>query len=277
MITEAEFLQQLQDAIRHNRITLPTLPEVALRVRDEVDKDSATAVKIAKTVATDAAVSARLLQVANSPLYRGRVSIDSIQMAVTRLGNKLVRSLVVSLAMKQIFQATSDALDTRLRTLWEESVQVAAISRVLAQSQPHLEKEQAMLAGLIHSIGSLPILTMADSFAELMIDTERLDEFVEHLNPVIGKQILETWDFPDTLVKVPENYCNYSYDSGPKADYVDIVQVARLQALGDKAGISGMELLQIPAFRKLGIEPEIEEINIEGVAEDIEQVRAVLL
>ena len=87
MITEAEFLQQLQDAIRHNRITLPTLPEVALRVRDEVDKDSATAVKIAKTVATDAAVSARLLQVANSPLYRGRVSIDSIQMAVTRLGN----------------------------------------------------------------------------------------------------------------------------------------------------------------------------------------------
>ena len=68
MITEAEFLQQLQDAIRHNRITLPTLPEVALRVRDEVDKDSATAVKIAKTVATDAAVSARLLQVANSPL-----------------------------------------------------------------------------------------------------------------------------------------------------------------------------------------------------------------
>jgi len=277
MITEAEFLQQLQEAIRQNRITLPTLPEVALRVRDEVDKDSATAQKVAQTIATDAAVSARLLQVANSPLYRGRVAIDNIQMAVTRLGNKLVRSLVVSLAMKQIFQATSDALDKRLRALWEESVQIAAISRVLAQSQPQLEKEQAMLAGLIHSIGSLPILTMAESFVELMADTEKLDQFVEHLNPIIGKQILETWGFPQTLVLVPENYNNLSYDGGPQADYVDVVQVARLQALGDKAGLSEIDLLQIRAFRKLGMEPEIEEINIEGVAEDIEEVRAALL
>ena len=277
MITKAEFLQQLQEAIRQNRITLPTLPEVALRVRDEVDKDSATAQKVAQMIATDAAVSARLLQVANSPLYRGRVTIDNIQTAVTRLGNKLVRSLVVSLAMKQIFQATSDALDKRLRALWEESVQIAAISRVLAQSQPQLEKEQAMLAGLIHSIGSLPILTMAESFAELMADTEKLDQFVAHLPPTIGKPILQTWGFPDTLILVPENYCNYSYDGGPQADYVDVVQVARLQSLGDKVDLSDAELLQIPAFRKLGMEPEIEEINIEGVAEDIEEVRAALL
>ena len=277
MITEQEFLQQLQDAIRHNRITLPTLPEVALRVRDEVDKDSATTQKVSQTIATDAAVSARLLQVANSPLYRGRVAIDNIQMAVTRLGTKLVRSLVVSLAMKQIFQATSDALDKRLRALWEDSVQIAAISRVLAQSQPQLEKEQAMLAGLIHSIGSLPILTMAESFDELMADTEKLDQFVEHLSPIIGKQILETWDFPETLVLVPENYRNYSYDGGPQADYVDVVQVARLQVLGDQSGLSDAELLQIPAFRKLGMEPEIEEINIEGVAEDIEEVKSALL
>lgn len=277
MITEVEFLQQLQEAIRHNRITLPTLPEVALRVRDEVDKDNATAHRIADTVAMDAAVSARLVQVANSPLYRGRVQIDSIQMAVTRLGNKLVRSLVVSLAMKQIFQATSDALDRRLRALWEQSVQIAAISRVVAQTQSHLEKEQAMLAGLIHNIGSLPVLTMAESFPELMADGRRLDRFVEHLNPIIGKQILEAWGFPETLVRVPENYQNFSYDGGPRADYVDVVQVARLQALGSDAGISDPDLLQLPAFRKLGMEPEVEEINIEGVAEDIEEVRAVLL
>lgn len=277
MITEVEFLRQLQEAIRHNRITLPTLPEVALRVRDEVDKENATAHKIADTVAMDAAVSARLMQVANSPLYRGRVQIESIQMAVTRLGNKLVRSLVVSLAMKQIFQATSDLLDRRLRELWEQSVQIAAISRVLAQSQSHLEKEQAMLAGLIHNIGSLPILTMAESFPELMADGKRLDRFVEHLNPIIGKQILEAWDFPESLVRVPENYRNFSYDGGPKADYVDVVQVARLQALGGDAKISDADLPQLPAFRKLGMEPEVEEINIEGVADDIEEVKAVLL
>ena len=272
MISEQEFSSQLRSAIEQNKITLPTLPEVALKIRDAVETDSSTAQQIADMVTTDAALSARLLQVANSPLYRGRVQIENIQMAVTRLGQKLVRSLVVSLAMKQIFQATSDTLDTRLRAIWEESVQVAAISRALAQTVG-LNREQAMLAGLIHNIGSLPILTMADSFPELMSDPKTLDSYVEHLSPDIGKLILLTWGFSEALVKVAENYRNLNYDGGPAADYVDVVQVARLQVVED----AGPEWMLAPAFRKLGLEPEAEVIEIEGVADDVDEVRQILL
>jgi len=274
MITQEAFASELEQAIQQNRITLPTLPEVALRVRDAVEQDNSTATKIAEMVATDAALSARLLQVANSPLYRGRVTIESVQMAVTRLGNKLVRSLVVSLAMKQIFQATSDVLDRRLRALWEESVQIAAISRALAQTLPHLDREQAMLAGLIHNIGSLPILTMAESYPDLMRDTRQLDAYVKALNPRIGGVILQTWGFSDSLVKVAERYQDPSYDGGAKADYVDIVQVARAQTLSDDDSVDWSEA---PAFRKLGLEPEIEAIEIEGVAEDIDEMKALFL
>jgi len=162
MIDENAFLEALYRAIDERRLTLPTLPEVALRVRDAVESDNSSASKVADIIATDTALSARLLQVVNSPLYRGRNHIDNLQMAVARLGTRLVRSLVVSLIMQQIFQATSDLLDQRFRKLWEESVQIAAISRVLAQGLRHLDKEQALLAGLIHNIGSLPILTMAE-------------------------------------------------------------------------------------------------------------------
>jgi HD-like signal output (HDOD) protein len=130
-----------------------------------------------------------------------------------------------------------------------------------------------MLAGLIHSIGSLPILTMADSIPELISDPVKLDSFVEHLNPEIGKLILETWGFSESLVKVPENYQNRNYDGGPTADYVDIVQVARLQVLDDM----DPEWMLAPAFRKLGMEPEVEIIEIAGVAEDVEEVRQILL
>jgi len=277
MISETEFLEELQDAIRSNRITLPTLPEVALKVRDSLEQENSTAHDIADIVGSDAALSARLLQVANSPLYRGRVPIESIQMAITRLGNKLVKSLVVSLAMKQIFQATNDATDKRLRTIWEQSVEIAAISRVLAQSQSHLDKEQAMLAGLTHNIGCLPILTMAESIPELMENEGRLDHFIENLNPIIGQQILEEWGFSEGLVKVAENYQNLAYDGGPKADYVDVVQVARLQTLEDEHDHAMADWFIIPAFRKLGLEPEIELIEIEGVADDIEEVQGVFL
>ncbi|MCP3667491.1 MAG: HDOD domain-containing protein [Gammaproteobacteria bacterium] len=277
MITDDEFLQTLQTSIENNTITLPTLPEVALKVRDTVERENTTAVQVAEMVATDAALSARLLQVANSPLYRGRVPIESIQMAITRLGNKMVRSLVISLAMKQIFQATSDAADKRLRKLWEESVQIAAISRVLSQSLSHLDKEQAMLAGLIHNIGCLPILTLAESYPDLIGDETRLDALIEKLNPIIGKQILKAWDFSDALIAVPENYQNLAYDGGDKADYVDIVQVARLQTLDADHVATAADWFQVPAFRKVGVEPEVEVINIEGVADDIEEIQAVFL
>ena len=60
MVTETIFLEDLQNAIRNNEIRLPTLPEVALRVRDAVEQENATAHKIAQMVATDAALSAIL-------------------------------------------------------------------------------------------------------------------------------------------------------------------------------------------------------------------------
>jgi len=273
MITDEEFLEQLQAAIQDNSIVLPTLPEVALRVRDAVEQDDATAVQIAELVATDAALSARLLQVANSPLYGGRVTIDSIQMAITRLGTRMVKTLVVNLAMKQIFQPTTSELDRRLRQLWEESVQVAAISRALAHQMPHLDPEQAMLAGLIHNIGSLPVLIMAENFQELLDNDERLDTLLVNLAPIIGHQILETWNFPDTLISVPAHFADLKYDSGEQADYVDLVQVATLECnTGAAKTTSPTEWAQAPSFAKVGLDPEMSVIEIEGVAEQVEEV-----
>ncbi|MEJ1381583.1 MAG: HDOD domain-containing protein [Candidatus Sedimenticola sp. (ex Thyasira tokunagai)] len=276
MISELEFQGALQNAISEDRIILPTLPEVALQVRDAVESEDTTAVQVAELVATDAALSARLLQVANSPLYRGRSPIDSIQVAITRLGNKLVRSLVVSLAMKQIFQATSDTLDRRLRANWAQSVQIAAISRVLAQPLPQLDRDQAMLAGLIHNIGSLPILIMSETYPQLIENDSRLDYFVDQLSPAIGKQILEAWDFPNSLVQVAEHYKDFAYDGSIDSDYVDVVLVARLQAL-DIHQLEEIDITQVPSFAKVGLEPEVEIVTIEGVAEDLAEVEEILL
>jgi HD-like signal output (HDOD) protein len=277
MINESAFLEELQSAIANNKITLPTLPEVALRVRDTVEQENVTAKETADIVATDAALAARLLQIANSPLYRGRVVIENIQMAVTRLGNKLVRSLVVSLIMKQIFQATSDALDKRMRKLWEDSVQIAAISRVLAKQLPELETEQALLAGLIHDIGALPILAWAEGVQELVEDEHELDRLLEKLSPIVGKQILETWQFPQALIDVAANSHNYYHDGGSTTDYVDVVVVARLQLLAGNPHIKDLDWSRVSAFSKVGLESDIQVVDIEGVAEDIAQVEEIFL
>jgi HD-like signal output (HDOD) protein len=278
MIDEQAFLQKLYDAIDKGRLTLPTLPEVALRVRDAVESEDSTAAKVADIIATDAALSARLLQVANSPLYRGRVPIENLQTAVARLGTRLVRSLVVSLIMQQIFQATNDQLDKRFRQIWEDSVQIAAISRVLSQGLKHLDKEQALLAGLIHNIGALPILTMAEDYPQLLNDPAELDRVIEQLSPLVGQRILQEWDFSESLIKVPANFLNLAYDGEDQADYVDVVIVGRLQTLmGSDHPVEDVDWNNVPAFAKVGLEPDVQVIDIEGVAEDVAEIEHILI
>lgn len=278
MINHQEFLNKLQKAIKENRIVLPTLPEVALRVRDAVGKPGVAAKEIAKIISTDPALSARLLQVANSPLYRGRMEVDSVQMAVMRLGNNLVRTLVSSLAMKQIFQATSDSLDRRFRASWQQSVSVAALSHFLAQTNPHLDADQAMLGGLIHNIGALPIFVMAENDRALTDNPTILNQLVDFLGPLVGCMILDAWRFPETLKTVVTHCRNLAYESpGSKADYADVVLVARLQSLiGSEHPDTQTDWTQVPSFAKVGMEPEVVVMDMEGAAEDVQEIRGIL-
>ena len=101
-----QFYQELKQAIETDKLTLPSLPEIALRIRDAVESDDSTSEHIAGLLVQDASFSARLVKVVNSPLYRLGKPVDDIQTAVTRLGLTMVRDMVISLAMKQIFQAT---------------------------------------------------------------------------------------------------------------------------------------------------------------------------
>lgn len=278
MIDEKAFLETLNKAIDSNKLMLPTLPEVAIKVRDAVEKENSNAKEVAELIATDAALSARMLQVANSPLYRGRVPINNLQMAVARLGVRLVRSLVVSLIMQQIFQATNDLLDRKFRQVWEESVQIAALSRVLANGLDHLDNDQAMLAGLIHNIGALPILAMAEDYEELLEDQQELDRVINALSPAVGTRILQAWDFPPSLIDVTTHFLDLDYQSQGEADYADVVLVARLEALVDRADSLPMtEWARVPAFQKVGVETEVNIVDIEGVADDIQDIEVLFL
>jgi HD-like signal output (HDOD) protein len=273
----ADLVEEIRTEIANRTLQLPTLPEVALQIRDKVESDDADASTIATMVAKDAALSARLLQVANSPLYRGRTESESIQQAITRLGLKMVRSLVVSLAMKQIFQATSDTLDRQFRKIWDDSLQVAAISHMLARTVPGLEKEQAMLGGLVHNIGALPILTKIDERFGFEAGETVVAHMVNDLGPEIGAAILKDWHFPNSLAMIPTACLDLEYDPGPAPTYADIVLVARLQSLATKND-TGVEAgwRQVPAFTKIGMEPEVMIVDMEGPAEEIAEVRGML-
>jgi HD-like signal output (HDOD) protein len=245
------FYNTILEEMDSGKLVLPTLPEVALQVREVADDPNATAKQLADIITTDAALSARLLKVANSPLYRGRVQIDSIQMAVSRLGLGMVRNLVTTLVMEQLFQATSNRLDKRLRELWEQSTKVAAASQVIANKLPGIKTDEAMLAGLIHSIGILPILMKADEDGDLIKDSKKLDHMIANLYPKLGANILRSWEFPETLIAVAREHTNLNRNSGDAGpDLVDVVQVAVLQShMGTEKALDPDTLNNVIAFK----------------------------
>ncbi len=271
-----QFCDELLDDLEHNRLVLPTLPEVALKVRDVVDDPDSSISDLVKIIVSDPALSARLIQVANSPLMRAGRQIESVDAAVGRLGMRIVRDLATSMVMEQMFQATSDVTDHRLRRLWEHSTEVAAICHALAGQFTRLNPEQALLAGLVHDIGALPILTKAEDFPELLQDEAALDRIISELHPRIGGAILRSWNFPSELVDSAEQHENMGYNSAA-ADYVDVVIVANLQSyLGSGHPMAEQDLSQVPAFAKLGLSPDVNVIDMEETGNAIRETQQLL-
>ncbi len=267
--------ESVLDDLEHNRLPLPTLPEVAIRVRDTVDDEDATIKDIADIIITDAALSARIIQVANSALYRGMSPATSVQAAVTRMGLNTVRNLATSLVMKQLFQATNPVVDKYLRKYWKLSTDIAALSAVLAKMYTTLESDSALLAGLTHSIGVSPILVKAESDPVLLNNPDALNGLLQELSPRIGEKILENWEFAPDMVQVPAEHLDIHRQHGGDPDYCDVVQVALVQTVaGTDHPLGSVELEQLPAYHRLGMAGDFEEIDMEGGVQEVKEAIA---
>ncbi|NOQ79149.1 MAG: HDOD domain-containing protein [Gammaproteobacteria bacterium] len=270
-VLEDKFYIALLDDLEKQKLVLPTMPEVALKVRDAVSDEDASAKQIANVIALDPAISARMIQVANSPLLRGSKKTDTVEQAITRMGHTLVKSMVINMAMQQVFKASNPLTKKYMQTIWTQSTQVASIASAMASHFTKLKPDQAMLAGLVHNIGALPIITRAEQIPALMQDEDIFASLIERLSGPIGTSILKSWNFPDNLSIVANEHNNYSYDS-EAIDYVDVVIVAKLQNLaGTDHPDAQIDWNDVPSFCKLGLAGDSEVVEIEDIVmEEIE-------
>ncbi|PCM43679.1 HDOD domain-containing protein [Marinobacter sp. ANT_B65] len=265
----------LTAAIENDKLILPTLPEAALQVRDIAESEDSAIGDLVKVISNDTALSARIIRVCNSPLFRGNRAIENLNMAVSRLGMAYTSNLAMGLAMQQMFQATSDMIDQRLRATWQTSTEVAGVCHVLAQHYTKLKPDQATLAGLVHLIGVLPILRYVED-EDVQISSTMLDQIIEDLHPRIGTAILKKWDFPKDLQNVPMDYANFQREV-PSADYADLVMLANLQLVaGSQHPWTEMDWSAISAFDRLGLDPNLDMSEEEDLNAQMEAAMALL-
>ena len=265
-----QVLTSIADALDKDELVLPTLPEVALRVRDAAADPNTDMGRLSKEINSDAALSARIIKVANSPLLRTGQDITDIKMATMRLGMDYTVNIATALAMEQMFQATSDIVDKRMRQTWLHSSEVAGLCHVLCKHKTSLKTDMATLGGLVHQIGILPILSFAEERPAILKNSDILDSIIEKIHPAIGDKILQKWEFPKELRHVPTQHLEFNR-SADSADYADIVTVATLQIeIGREQVNENIDYSSVTSFGRLGLEPDTsahaEDINEEIIA-----------
>ncbi|MBU2885004.1 HDOD domain-containing protein [Gilvimarinus agarilyticus] len=268
--------QDIIAAIKSDKLVLPTLPEAALKVREVAEDPDADMDQLTNVIGNDAALSARIVRVANSPLLRANKAIEDLKTAVMRLGIAYTCNIATGLAMQQMFQATSDLVDKRMRDTWTRASEIAGISHVLCRHYTKLRPDQATLAGLIHKIGVLPILTYAEDHPSLLKDSLTLDTVINQLQGPIGDLILKAWDFPDELSHVPSQHMKFDRQT-EQADYADIVTVAMLQSyLGSDSPLGKVDYHQVSAFNRLGMDPDMQMAEGEDLSDEMEAAMTLL-
>lgn len=262
--------------IKNDELVLPTLPEIALKVREVAEDANATIDDLCDVVARDPALTARIIKVTNSPLIRANMPVNDLTTAVSRLGIDFTSNLAIGLAMEQMFQATHDMIDKRMRRCWSQAMEIAATAQVLAKHFTQLQADQAMLAGLVHQIGILPILAYAENHDSLLADSLSLDNVTERLHPALGAYILRSWDFPADLVEVPRHYLDQQYQT-TQTSYVDLVQVATFQSYADtEHPLARVDRSQLGSFQRLGLDSDEEVTQLEALSDEVDATQAAM-
>lgn len=248
--------KELSAAADKDELELPTLPEVALRIRETAADRDVSVAKLAKVISADPALSAQLIRIANSPTFRAVRPIEDLPTAIGRMGVVYAANLATGLAMKHMFQATSELIDRKLREIWSHATDVAAVAGVLASSFTDLAPDQATLGGLTHSIGALPILSWAEEHDDLIPDEETLDRVIASAQGSIGTMILTRWNFPPELACIPSLFRTWDREI-PDIDFVDVVQISELQVVvGTDHPLNELDWSQVSGFARMGFDPD---------------------
>ena len=259
------------------RLILPSLPEIIVRVRHAVNNDEVDLGSVVKLIQVDPSLTARLVQIANSPLYYSRQPVENCLMAVNRLGLTTTRDLVTCLVLNNIFNAENKLLRKRVQELWHHSCHVAAIASTIAKITPNLHEDTALLAGLLHDIGVLPVLHYAADFPEVMESEEKLNYVIQKLRAPLGKKILLEWNFDSALSDVSAEAEDWLRDSGEAADYVDVVIVAHIHSYFGKENKANLPpLLSTPAFLKLSLNNMGPDASLEVLFEAEQGIRDIM-
>jgi putative nucleotidyltransferase with HDIG domain len=226
---------------------LPTIPVVASKVMQLVESETATAEEMARVVASDPAVAARVLKISNSSFYGCQRQIQTLSHAIMILGFSTLKSLVVAASVKQVYKP----FGLTEKMLWEHSFGAGLAASIIAHSTQKVNGEEAFLGGLFHDIGMI-IMNILDSqkFQTVMQKCYNEDvnfqdaeqDVYSYTHAEVGGLVIKKWNFPTVLMNAVLHHHNFAFFEDEDPYQIEVSCVVGLANLFcHKAGIGVRE------------------------------------
>lgn len=267
-LAENRLLYSFTQHYTNDELDIPSLPDIAINLREAMHSDAGIA-DIVKIIQLDPVISAKLIGLANCPLYVSTTPAKSCFEAVNRIGLNATRNLVIGLSLSRIFKNNSPPIKRYVDKIWKQSLHISSLSYVLAAVTKQANPQEALLAGLVCDIGAVPFLSFAANLPKDYCSESDIELALPYVKGPVGYKILLDWGFSEDFLKVPVYSDDWYQNSSEELNLTDIVVLSRLHS---KIGQPGMPELpaitSIPAASKLknfSLSPELS-LNILGEA-----------
>lgn len=273
------FQQRLKAEFIRPDLCIPGMPEVALRVVRRLADISSTGPQVARLVATDPALAGMLLRSANSLDYNPNAfPTEDLGIAVRRLGFDTVRRLVLAYALQQVRDAPRYRIvQGRLGQMWQRSVALASIARVMSTRLSGVPRERANTAGLLHTVGHIWVIAKAASSPAVLQDPMGLECAISEWRVPASRRLLQSWGMDPEFVDAVSDHESADETTEPVPPLTDLLFVCQLfHAFKDAPVELTKRLTLSPAAERLGLRGRERDLVFSHSADEVRAVRNAL-
>ena len=256
---------------------LPTLPQVVQKIMSMIDRPETSAEGLGRMIEKDQVLSAKVLQLANSPFYGFPARIASVSHAVVVLGLNVVKGLTLGATVFDMMKAAG------MDQLWRHSLGVAMVSHLLATRVGQKNPEELFVAGLLHDLGKVVMYVKLPETASrieaavrdrdiYMIDAER--EILGLTHADVAGWLAAAWHLP-TVLKEPIMYHHQPTLAKVAPMQTAIVHVADVLVKAMGCGCSGDTLvppLSSEAWTAMNLDDESLAACVAQAAQEFETI-----
>ncbi len=188
-----EAIEALNKRLYDEDFQLPVLPSILMQLISLMEDENTTFQDIARLIMTDQVLISRVLKIANSPIYGGTGQVDSIHLAIVRLGMREILNIVTAIKLNSINYA--GVAQEKMQELMDNALKTAFLATGLARLC-RVDPDEAFLGGLLLDLGKTVILSVAK---DLNIEEELLEDLMASKHADLGALIAKKWNYPESI------------------------------------------------------------------------------